>query len=274
MQNESEVTMLLIFFKKNPKVIDLILLDALTYMFSALGRYADEYNAAASGAETSYFATDSAASVSELVLYPLVCPINARLIASLKDATQVKGSDSLLALVEGGAPVRTLAVARKRGRARGGSCSGRTSLPAYTIQHEQKTQTPPVTLLQILSDKFKRKYFTILTKYFSLCHKQSFNIFRAFRDEFNYQGAIQEFNQQQQQWSVHSDHKKKSRRRHEKNAFIVEDEAYSDLDGDDEHSSCSNEEDPVSEEDDGDIPSATISPSKATCCAQLSVSFF
>jgi hypothetical protein len=254
LQNEIEVTMLLSFFKKHPKIIEMVLQDALTYMYTLLARCADGYSAPKPAAvlsleegaaedeqegEEALSATIS--SLSALVLYPLLRPVDARLVTSLRAATQVRGSDSLLGLSLGlgvgvgvglGAQSEGGRGRAPRGRGRGGRLSSEVEEGATD---QQTTEADSPTLLHIFTDKFKRKYYTILTKYFTLCCKQSYDIFKSFRDELSYQSALKELNDVQERQHRQADrgrHEKVSRRS-EKNAFLVDDEDYSEGDDDD-----------------------------------------
>ena len=250
LQNEEEVSALLEFFKKNPKIIDSCLLDALTFVHEMLSKTANEYRISCKGVENTGFerfvcngdisTVSMMHMVSELVFWPLQTAVDPKLVLLLKEATQVKSSDSLLGLGDG-VPSRS-----KSQSPRGGRFSGRGS--SDSPKHPELIL--PSTFLQLFGNKLERKYYALLTKYISLCCKQCHDVFKRFREELNYQSALKELNSRQLQ-------RRKPRLRNmkkvddewnEPNPFTTKDEAYTEGDLEEE------------EEEEEEFPSDRVVP--------------
>lgn len=195
-----EMKMLLAYFKKYPKHIELALLDALGYMGTVLSRHAADYSDADVNISSNVRPRENLASptsrVSELVLQPLLCPIDARFVSRFKEATQVRQSDSLLGLT-GVASSRSV---KRRPARRAGQGAAANSHPQEQL-----------TLVQFMSDRCKGKYFPILTKYFALSCKQCSDMFKYFSDEESYQRALLELSHHHQLQNQEKNSKKKKR---------------------------------------------------------------
>ena len=219
LKSEKEVAIMLSFFLKNAKTINTAALDVVNQMHHCYLKCTEEYERLGNKAGDNDTSSFLLMSLSELIWYPLLCPIEPNLVAFVHGATQVKNSDSLLGLTNEGFKNQRMAAARSKA-------------PRKSVE------APPsaaVIILKLYDEKFKRKYYSLLSKYLNFCSKQCIDIFKSFRDESNYISGIHELCGQHN--AVNGERARSLRRKVERNAFTERDGNYSDLEDCDDYTS-------------------------------------